>query len=196
MNRTSCCLVLLVVLLVGCSGGSKRVVKAPVVPVDPNPVPVMSVEQQAAYDQALSAMAAQQFVQAEKLFRDLLSAQPRLAGAYVNLALIERARGKTDAMKPLLDQALKMNPRNVDALQLQAHLAQAQGHFSQAEQYLLQAASIAPDTPRVHYSLGVLYELYLQEFDRAKRHYQRYAELSDADDTAMVERWIKLLERK
>ncbi len=196
MSLIRLCIVLLCAVLAACSGGNKRIVKAPEVPINTHPVPVLTAAQQTAFQNAVAAVAAQQYSEAEAAFRNLLAEQPRLAGAYVNLALIARARGDSAAMPALLDKALEMNPQNIDALELHAHLAQTEGRFSQAEQYLLQAASIAPDAARVHYSLGVLYELYLQEYERAISHYEQYVELSDEEDTNTVQRWIKLLERK
>ncbi|MDX1452689.1 MAG: tetratricopeptide repeat protein [Oleiphilaceae bacterium] len=195
MRRISL-VMLVIVLLAACAGKPQREVAVPKTPVVTSPAPVLTPEQEQSYRQAVDWLAAGKQDLAKQRFESLLETQPRLAGAYVNLALIALQNDQASKLSELLERALSLNPKNVDALLLKANVAQAAGDFTEAEQLLLQAANVAPDHPQVQYNLGVLYELYLQEFDRAKKHYERYVATSDQQDTAMVERWIKLLERK
>ncbi len=195
MHRISLIL-LMVLLLQACASGGKRAVKEPIIPVDTNPVPVLSPEQELLFNGAVEEMNSGALQSARSKFERLVDEQPRLAGAYVNLAIIAAESGQADAADALLTKALAANPRNVDALILVADQAQQNGRFEDAEQALLQVTAIDPSNPLAQYNLGILYELYLQEFERARQHYERYVALAQSEDVAIVKRWIKLLERK
>jgi tetratricopeptide (TPR) repeat protein len=78
----------------------------------------------------------------------------------------------------------------------QSLIYQDQGDFLKAEDLLRRAEAIQPDHHLVNYNLGVLYELYLQDYSLAIKYYERYVSVSKADDVETVKRWIQLLERK
>ena len=96
----------------------------------------------------------------------------------------------------MFSQALEINPNFIDALLQQALIMQDAGKFTEAEDLLRRAEAINPKHPLVQYNLGVLYELYLQDYPLAIQYYKRYAALSSAKDVETVKRWILLLERK
>jgi Tfp pilus assembly protein PilF len=181
--------------LVACSSSTKK----PVIVIEQtqtNILPVLSDEEKASYQIALKLMSEESYAQAEVLFNALVEKHPKLTGAFVNLGVIKKKNKQLDLAKELFSKALEINPNFIDALLQQAFIYQDLGEFSKAEDLLRRAEAIQPDHPLVNYNLGVLYELYLQEYSLAIKHYERYVSVSNADDVETVKRWIILLERK
>jgi len=159
-------------------------------------IPVLTKNHQAEYQKALDFMKVKSFNEAHNIFTDLTTIYPNLAGAYVNLAFIYKAKSNENKAELNTNKALEINPNNVDALIQIAASSQKKGEFKKVEKYLLTAEAIDKSNDTVQYNLGVLYELYLQQYDDAISHYENYIALSSNDDTETVKRWIKLLERK
>jgi len=159
-------------------------------------IPVLSVEDKKRYSEALVYFKSKDYQSAAEIFIELIQRYPRLAGAYVNLALIDEAQGAIDKALGRYQKALNINPNNISALIQRAKVKQNQGHFIEAEADLIRAHAIDEKNTIVNYNLGLLYEKYLQNFDLAIKHYEAYVESSKADDVKIVKRWIILLERK
>ena len=185
-----------VFLLVACSGPSKKTMVKPVVVEPIQASPVLTPEHMAQYNAGIEAMKTKRYTQAEMTFNNLLNIYPRLAGAYVNLALVAEARSDTELAIANYEKALQINPNNVDALIQRAHGHRGNGRFEAAVQDLRLAEAVDSANPLIHFNLGVIYELYLQDYGLAIEHYENYVRLSTDEDVAIVKRWIKLLERK
>lgn len=188
-------LLFLFVLMAACSGTPKK----PVIVIDRtvnNNQLILSATEKSSYQEALKYMAQSDYSKAELIFQDLLKQQPKLTGAIVNLGVIKKKNKQLDEAKALFLKALEVNPNFIDALLQQSLIYQDLGEFTKAEDLLRRAEAIEPNHPLVNYNLGVLYELYLQEYPLAIKHYQRYVAVSNADDVETVKRWIKLLGRK
>lgn len=184
-----------VFLLVACGGAPKK----PEIVIEKkvkDAPPVLSEIDKKRFQDALQFMSLGDFDQAEPLFAQLIVDQPKLTGAYVNLGVIKKANKQTEEARAFFNKALEVNPNFIDALLQQALMMQDAGEFGKAEDLLRRAEAINPKHPLVLYNLGVLYELYLQDYSLAIKHYERYVEVSSADDVATVKRWIQLLERK
>jgi tetratricopeptide (TPR) repeat protein len=158
--------------------------------------PVLTALHQAEYQKALGLMKAKSFDKAFTIFTDLTTFYPNLAGAYVNLALIYKAKSDEEKAEKIISRALDINPNNVDALIQLAAFSQKKGEFNKVEQYLLTAEAADRSSDTVQYNLAVLYELYLQQYDDAIDHYENYIALTSNDDKEIVKRWVQLLERK
>jgi len=187
---------LMSVMLLACAGKSARPVSSISVQSKAIERPVFTPEVLAEYKASVEELKAGNIETAKRRFSKLVKVYPLMAGAEVNLGIIADLQQDKTVANAHFDRALKANPSNLDALIYSASYQQEAGLFAAAEQHLLKAEQIAPNSDIVQYNLGVLYELYLQEYERAVEHYQRYVELSQSDDTEKVKRWIKLLERK
>lgn len=186
-------------LLAACSGAPvKTVEKVAVAQVDTGKSlkPVLTEEEKLEYKKGVELISQSAFDEAKVLFQKLLSKHPNLAGAIVNLGLIAEAGGDKDDARGLYQKALDINPENSQAAVQLALIHQSEGDFQKSERLLLNAFNAAPKHPIVNYNLGVLYELYLRDYDQAIRHYKIYLENSQGDDRRTVERWVKMLERK
>ena len=146
------------------------------------------------YEQAVSAMAAGDFVDAELRFKEFLLQYPNYPGAHVNLAIIHANNENNGATRSALDAALAINSSHPAALNQLGMLLRRNGNFLEAEAAYLKAVTVNPDYALAHYNLGVLNELYLQRLDVALQHFEAYQALVGEDK--QVEKWIGDLRRR
>jgi tetratricopeptide (TPR) repeat protein len=149
---------------------------------------------QTMYEQAVSSMAAGDFVDAELRFKEFLQQYPDYPGAHVNLAIIHANNENNEAAKAALDAALTLNPHHPAALNQLGMLLRRNGKFLEAEAAYLKAVTVSPDYALAHYNLGILNELYLQRLDVALQHFEIYQTLVGEDK--QVEKWIADLRRR
>ena len=149
---------------------------------------------QTLYEQAASAMAAGDYVDAELRFKEFLLQYPDYPGAHVNLAIIHANNENYDAARSSLDAALALNPNHPAALNQLGMLLRRNGKFLEAEAAYLKAVTVSPDYALAHYNLGVLNELYLQRLDVALENFETYQTLVGEDK--QVEKWIADLRRR
>ena len=146
------------------------------------------------FEQAISVMAAGDFVDAELRLKEFLLQYPGYPGAHVNLAIIHSQNGNDQAAQDSVDRALALNPAHPAALNQQGMLLRRNGKFLEAEAAYLKAVTSSPDYALAHYNLGVLNELYLQRLDVALQHFEDYQQIVGNDK--QVEKWIADLTRR
>ncbi len=147
-------------------------------------VPLYVIEK---YKQALALMTNKEWLKAEKLFDQVLVAQPQLSGAYVNKALISIQQKDLSRANKQLNEALAVNPLNPYAYEIKGRIARLNGHFEQAEHNYLKALDIWPEYPEAQVNLAILLELYRGRLLDAHKYYSAYLALQ-ADDQ-QVQRW-------
>jgi len=202
LRRSTSCLVGLALLLslAGCASGPKpaadneRATGQPGAIGPGGELPEVPPRVMTLYEQAVSAMAAGDTIDAELRFQEFLLQYPGYPGAHVNLAIIFAGRGDDQAAENSLTDALILSPNNAAALNQLAMLQRRQGKFQEAETAYLKAIAADPDYALAHYNLGVLYDLYLQRLEDALQHYERYQELIGEDQ--QVSKWIADLKRR
>jgi Flp pilus assembly protein TadD len=148
----------------------------------------------ALYEQALTAMASGDFMEAQLRFQEFVLQFPDYPGAHVNLAIIHSGNGDDQAAENSITDALMLNPQHPAALNQLGMLLRRQGKFPEAEAAYSKAVTAEPDYALAHYNLGVLNELYMQDLDIALQHYERYQALDGSDE--QVEKWIADLKRR
>ncbi len=146
------------------------------------------------FEQAASAMAAGDPIDAELRFKELVLQYPGYPGAYVNLAIIAAQAGDDKAAEGFITDALIIDPEHPAALNQLGMLLRRQGNFLEAESAYLKAVTASPDYALAHYNLGVLNELYLQRLDAALQHFERYQRIEGEDK--QVTKWIVDLRRR
>ena len=155
---------------------------------------VMPAAAQTLYEQAVSIMAAGDNIEAELRFGEFVLRFPEYPGAHVNLAIL-KARGGDDLQaEASIQAALALDSEYAPALNQLGMLRRRQGRFDEAEDAYLRAVEVQPDYALAHYNLGVLNELYLQRFEAALLHFERYQSL--AGDDKQVDKWITDLKRR
>lgn len=180
-------------LVGGCASGPIQT-KEPASPGSPASSTEIPPRVQTLYEQAVAAMAAGDTVDAETQFHAFLLQNPGYPGAYVNLAILLAGKGDDEAAREHLRTALSLDPEHPAALNQLGMLERRKGRFVEAESAYMKAVTASPDYALAHYNLGVLNELYLQRFDTALEHFERYLEYSGEDE--LVEKWVTDLKRR
>lgn len=144
------------------------------------------------YQQGITALSNFDFAKAENIFRDFTKNYPDLSGAYGNLALIQFNQKKNDEALLLIDKAITLNSNNAQAYNLRAQLRLEAGEIHQAKEDYRKAISLKPDYAIAHYNLALLYDIYLQDIERAIQHYEKYLSLTDQPDERTRE-WVNHL---
>ena len=147
------------------------------------------------FQDALDALAAQQWDVAETDLLWLTQNYPTLSGPYLNLALLYQRSGQPGKVEAAYQQAISANPSNVAAYNQLGIYLRGEGRFSEAEQIYQQALVVWPDSAESHLNLGILYDLYMGDLDRALAQYQAYQALQDEPDR-QVQGWIVDTERR
>lgn len=156
--------------------------------------PVVDSQWRQAYEHALGLMLANRPAEAERELTALAERQPKLAGPYANLGILYfRAGRAADAVK-VLEHAIELNPRAAYYNEL-GMVHRTEGRFDAAEQAYRRALELDPDYAYAHLNLGILYDLYFQQPDRALPHYERYRALVPGE-AGTVEKWIADLKRR
>ncbi|MBX2808995.1 MAG: tetratricopeptide repeat protein [Cellvibrionaceae bacterium] len=155
---------------------------------------------QQAYRQVLDIIDAQQWDKAEVLLQQMLLDYPQLLSLRASLGWVYWQANNIEAaittLTPLLDNPALYKP---DAFNTLAIIYREQGDFQQAAKHYQQAIAIWPNDPLLHQNLGILYDLYLGELDKALRHYRQAQGLQvkkNKKKNKQLNGWIKDLERR
>jgi tetratricopeptide (TPR) repeat protein len=154
-------------------------------------VPESIVEQ---YKKAVLLLQQKQYVQAEKLFTQVINAQPDLSGAYVNKAIIALQQKDLIQANKLVEKAISVNALNPYAHHLKAQIEREQGDFKAAQSSYEKALAIWPGYAKAQLNLAILLELYRGQLLQAKQHYKYYLALQPQDKK--VQRWLAGLKIK
>lgn len=190
-------LALLIGLLSGCTTTTIR--RAEPIQVQlPEAAPLQrhfSPETRQRYRQALALLHQQQLTPASLALQALLAEEPEIAGAWYNLALIQYQQGEPLAALQSLEHSLRLSPRNAAAYSLNGLILRQQGQFKPARIAYAKALESDPDYADAHLNLAILYDIYLQYFTDAQRHYQRYLELAGpGEQPEQVKLWLQDLQ--
>lgn len=171
----------------------------PAGPITPNPYlqtkPAINAAAEANFQAAVTAMQQKQWAQAETLLQKLAAENPKLSGVYLNLGIVARAKGNSEKVAELFEQAIKVNSKNLDAYNQLAILKREAGKFSDAEALYQQALNVWPFHTDSHKNIAILYELYMGKPEQALPHYLAYQQLLPAPDK-QVDSWIADLQRR
>ena len=147
------------------------------------------------FENALAAIRAKRYGEAESLLKELTSRDPRLSGPWVNLGSVYEALGDDSAAEKAYKKAIDANPSNCAAYVDLGVLARRSGDFLTAESNYLACIQHVPDFREAYLNLGILYDLYLGRLDDALKSYQTYQSLSGNPDMR-VAGWVSDLERR
>jgi tetratricopeptide (TPR) repeat protein len=149
----------------------------------------------AANGRAMSAMRAENWLQAELELEQLTKEYSAYPGPFVNLALVYLKDGRRDDARAALDHALAIDPGHAAANTQLGVLLREQGKFQDAERAYRKALATDPNHALAHYNLGVLLDVYLRKPAEALEQYELYqSSLTAPDET--VGRWIVDLRRR
>lgn len=165
----------------------------------PNPYPAdeAAVPKTAREDFARvkAQMNAKNWVEAEDLLVRMSETYPDLSGIYVNLGIIYLQLPDFAEAERALVFALGLNKTNFDAYTVLGVVYREQGKFAEAEQNYLDALALWPHHAPSQRNLGILYDLYLGEFEKALEHYRISQHLAGGENREL-KLWIVDLERR
>lgn len=188
--------VLCAVLTVAGCGSSGRDDHADAKAGTPNASPVdVDRKSEALFQQALDAIRAERYAEAESLLKELTAREPTLSGPWVNLGSVYEALGDNESAEKAYKKAIDANPNNCAAYVDLGVLSRRAGDFLSAESNYLACVQHVPNFAEAYLNLGILYELYLGRFDDALKAYQTYQTLTTTPDLR-VAGWVSDLQRR
>ena len=167
-------------------------------PPAPKPAPlepVASPESRALYQQALTALAAGRFQEAERALLVVAQREPRLAGPHANLGILYGRTGRPAQALASLGEAVRLNPDRAAYYNELGVISRREGKFDDARRYYAKALDLDPTYAYAHLNIGILYDLYLQDSEKAMQHYERYQELTPGE-AGTVKKWIADLQQR
>jgi len=192
-------------LLVACQSVSEPPVEAQAtLPVVESPAPQPEVEviepepidyYQQAYEQAIAALKSGDTASALKLLQRLSREVPEKPRLFTNLGLAYFSLQQTDLAEQAFRQAIKLNPDDAVAYNHLGILQRHKGRFQEALNQYQRAIEIDADYAPAHLNLGILFDLYLQDLEKALQQYQKYQVLNN-EDNPQVSGWIVDIERR
>lgn len=157
--------------------------------------PPVSAESRQLYTQALAALKAGRFVDAERGLSAVIRRDPDLAGPHANLGLLYARTNRSALAIESLQRAIKLNPDRASYYNELGLIYRREGKFDDARRQYDKALDADPDYVYAHLNLGILYDLYLGDAGKALQHYQRYRELVPTE-AGTVAKWIADLQQR
>jgi tetratricopeptide (TPR) repeat protein len=164
---------------------------APVGAASGAPVPPQASQQ---YAEALKLMKAGRTAEAQSQLKQLAGAYPTLAGPEVNLGLLYLQASQLPEAEAAFKAALERSPGNAVAGNELGITERKLGKFAEAEAAYQRTIAAQPDYAAAYLNLGVLYDLYLAEPQKALEQYERYIQL--AGDNKQVAGWMVELRKR
>ena len=155
------------------------------------PVPERAQQQ---YSTALQMMRTGRAVDAELELKQLAVAYPQFSGPQVNLGLLYLRDSRLPEAEGAFKAALKINPANPTAGNELGIVERRLGKFNEAETTYQQVIAVDPNFAPAHLNLGVLYDLYLAQPQKALDQFERY--LAIAGQNKQVAGWVIELRKR
>jgi tetratricopeptide (TPR) repeat protein len=146
------------------------------------------------YSQALDMMKSGRNTDAQLEFKQLASVYPQFAGPQMNLGLLYLHDSQLPEAEAAFKAALKVNPNNPVAANELGITLRRLGKFTEAEAAYQTAIAADPNYAPAHLDLGMLYDLYLAEPQKALEQFERYLEM--AGDNKQVAGWVVELRKR
>jgi len=157
--------------------------------------PAVNAESRQMYQQALAALGAGRYPEAERALLAMVRREPELAGPRANLGILYARTGHPAQALESLKQAIRLNPDRAAYYNELGMVSRREGRFEEARGYYAKALDLDPNYAYAHLNIGILYDLYLQDASRAMQHYQRYRELTPSE-AGTVAKWIADLQQR
>ncbi len=161
------------------------------VPVEATPIPARAAQQ---YAQALQLMKSGRNTDAELEFKELIVGYPDLTGPQLNLGLLYLRDSRLPEAEATFKAALEHSPANAVAGNELGIVERKLGKFAEAEAAYRRTIAAEPNYAPAHLNLGVLYDLYLAQPQKALDEFERYIEI--AGENKQVAGWVVELRKR
>ncbi len=160
-------------------------------PVEAAPIPERATQQ---YAQALQLMKSGRNTDAELELKELVIGYPQLMGPQLNLGLLYLRDSRLPEAEAAFRTALEHNPGNAVAGNELGIVERKLGKFTEAEAAYQRTIAAEPNYAPAHLNLGVLYDLYLAQPQKALDEFERYIEI--AGENKQVAGWVVELRKR
>jgi tetratricopeptide (TPR) repeat protein len=160
---------------------------------EPEPVPVDL--DQLAYEEAIAALKNGAADKALKLLTRLSLDAPDKPRLFTNLGLAHFQLQQPELAEQAFLQAITRDSDDAVAHNHLGILQRRQGRFQDALQEYQRAIKINSKYAHAHLNLGILFDLYLQDLEKALQQYRKYQKLTSEENT-QVAGWIVDIERR
>ena len=164
-------------------------------PAMPEKSGTAAIDVSAEYQQALQHMQKEEWQAARKSLTRITQQDPSLSGPWVNLGITRTKLGDRSGAEAAFKSAIDTNSRNVEAYNQLGMLYRRHGQLEDARFIYEQALKLDPDNTYLHWNLAILYDRYLPDPHKSLHHYQRYRQLSGAEDASLLAWIVELQER-
>lgn len=137
------------------------------------------------FRQADQYLGDQDFVQAERVYREIVALEPDGASGYIGLAAALFFQDRVEEARQAYLRALELEPDSVSARIGLGSVAQQQGDAAAAERYYAEALALEPRAAEAHWGMALALEA-LGRYDQAAAHWMRFLAL--APDSQLVAR--------
>jgi Flp pilus assembly protein TadD len=163
----------------------------PITEPEPEPLDL----DQLAYEQAIAALKNGATEQALTLLTRLSLDAPDKPRLFTNLGLTHFRLHQAELAEQAFQQAIARNPDDAVAHNHLGILQRRQGRFEDALLEYQRAIEIDSRYARAPLNLGILFDLYLQDLEKALQQYRKYLDLT-SEENAQVAGWIVDIERR
>lgn len=126
---------------------------------------------------------------AEQFLDKITKKNDSLSGPWVMKGDIAVNQKKLETAVEHYVKAIEVNSRNVNAYLKLAKAQRELGRFVHAQNTYAKTLSVWKDFPEAHFNLGVLYDLYLNQPEKAQLHLEAYQFLA-ANKPAKLKAWL------
>lgn len=171
-------------------GGAGAAVAGSAAP-NTGPVPAQAAQQ---YAEAVRLMRAGRGADAEVPLKQLAAAYPQFAGPEVNLGIVYLQGSHLPEAEAAFKAALERNPGSAVAGSELGIVERRMGKFAEAEKVYQRTIAAQPDYAPTYLNLGVLYDLYLGQPQKALEQFEHYVQL--AGENKQVAGWMAELRKR
>lgn len=118
----------------------------------------------------------------------------KLSGPWMILGDIAVGEKKYDQAQEHYQQGLLINPSNVNGYTALATVQRLKGEYRKSQNTLAKALALWPDFPEAHYNLSILFDIYLNQTDKAKQHLNAFILLEGSDEES--QQWLQQLSER
>lgn len=160
---------------------------------EPEPEPIDYAQQ--IYQQAIQALKNGDYEVAVEILLEISAENPDKPFVFTNLGLAYLKLENTDEARDAFERAVEADDDDAVAHNHLGILHRQKGEFENARQRYQRAIDINAKYARAHLNLGILFDIYLQDLDKALAQYETYQSLTTEED-AQVAGWIVDIQRR
>ncbi|MGI9301613.1 MAG: tetratricopeptide repeat protein [Gammaproteobacteria bacterium] len=160
-----------------------------------NEAQAVNPELQLRFQQIVTLIRNEQFEEAVTALESFIADDASLASPHVNLGIAYVRLGREGDAMNAFQAALAVDPNDPHANNLLGILHRQAGRFEEARASYQKILAAHPDYGNAHLNMGILCDIYLQNLNCALGHYEKFQQLSAAEDKE-VSLWITDLKQR